>query len=98
MAVSIKGEGRKVGVGRKKGWLHRFLVGTVPQRGKPDTFAIIEQFMKRVGFGNWYSEKVTDHETGDVIHECHEPFDKHQRHGSAKPILAGTPSDGTIIG
>jgi hypothetical protein len=28
---------------------------------------------------------VTDHETGKVIHECREPLDQHQQHGSDKP-------------
>ena len=33
---------------------------------------------------NRYSEKVTDPETGEVIHHCDEPLDKHIGHGSAK--------------
>lgn len=31
-----------------------------------------------------YVERVTDIETGEVIHECVEPFTKHIGHGSAK--------------
>jgi len=31
-----------------------------------------------------YLEKVTDYETGDVIHHCEEPLSKHQGHGSAR--------------
>jgi hypothetical protein len=34
-AVSVAGEARKAGLSRTKGWFHRFLVGTVPQRGRP---------------------------------------------------------------
>jgi hypothetical protein len=43
--------------------------------------------MKRKRFGNWYSEKVVDSVTGIVTHECEEPFDLHQGHGSDKPEL-----------
>jgi len=31
-----------------------------------------------------YCEKITDYESGDVIHQCEEPLSEHQRHGSAK--------------
>ena len=31
-----------------------------------------------------YFEKITDRETGDVIHHCDEPLSKHFGHGSAK--------------
>ncbi|MGJ7491435.1 hypothetical protein [Variovorax sp. ZT4R33] len=31
-----------------------------------------------------YFEKVTDYETGEVIHECREPLSQHVGHGSAK--------------
>ena len=33
---------------------------------------------------DWYFERVTDAETGEVIHECEEPFSQHRSHGSAK--------------
>ncbi len=32
---------------------------------------------------NWYDEVITDPETGEIIHECHEPLSEHQGHGSA---------------
>jgi hypothetical protein len=83
-AVSTAGEARQAEKKSRKGWFHRFVVGTVPQRGHPGKFAFVEKFMKRVGFGNWWSEKVTDSTTGEVIHECNEPLDQHQGHGSAK--------------
>jgi hypothetical protein len=35
---------------------------------------------------NRYFEKVSDAETGKVIHECSEPLSQHQGHGSAKKI------------
>lgn len=84
-ANSLEAEGRKAGMSRRKGWFQWIQVGMLPQRGHPGKFALVEKFMKRVGFGNWYSEKVTDQESGDVIHDCHEPLDQHQLHGSAKP-------------
>ena len=33
---------------------------------------------------DWYSETVTDYETGEIVHECKEPLSQHQGHGSAK--------------
>jgi len=33
---------------------------------------------------NWYSEKVIDSETGEILHFCEEPLDEHRDHGSAK--------------
>jgi hypothetical protein len=82
--VSVEGEARKAGKGRKGGWFHRFFVGTEPQRGHPGKFAIKVWVTKRVGFGNWYCETVKDGETGELLHHCEEPFDQHTGHGSAK--------------
>ncbi len=31
-----------------------------------------------------YHEVITDPETGEKVHECHEPLSKHHGHGSAK--------------
>jgi len=31
---------------------------------------------------NWYSERVTDPESGEVIHSCEEPLTDHRGHGS----------------
>jgi hypothetical protein len=31
-----------------------------------------------------YFEKITDYETGEVIHYCEEPLSQHKNHGSAK--------------
>jgi hypothetical protein len=81
-ANSLAAEGRKAGMSRSMGWFQRILVGIVPQRGHPGKFALVEKFMKRVGFGDWYSEKVRDQETGELIHQCEEPLSEHQRHGS----------------
>jgi hypothetical protein len=33
---------------------------------------------------NRYKEVVTDLETGNIVHNCEEPLDKHTGHGSAK--------------
>jgi hypothetical protein len=33
---------------------------------------------------NWYTEVVTDSETGEVVHRCEEPLSGHRGHGSAK--------------
>jgi hypothetical protein len=82
--VTLAGEARKAGLSRNKGWFHRFLIGRFPQGGRPGSFAIVEQTMKRVGFGNWYSKKVVDEETGEVLRQCDEPLSEHQGRGSAR--------------
>lgn len=33
---------------------------------------------------DWYDEVITDEETGQVVHECHEPLSQHHGHGSAR--------------
>jgi hypothetical protein len=33
---------------------------------------------------DWYSEKVVDTRTGEVVHQCEEPLSAHRGHGSAK--------------
>ncbi len=33
---------------------------------------------------NWYKERVTDPDTGQVLHECEEPLTEHRGHGSAR--------------
>jgi hypothetical protein len=33
---------------------------------------------------NTYDKVVTDAGTGAVVHECHEPLDRHTGHGSAR--------------
>jgi hypothetical protein len=84
IASSLEAEGRKFGKGRRKGWFQRIQVGTVPQRGGLGKFALIEKLMKRVGFGDRYSEKIVDRDTGEVLRVCEEPLSQHQGHGSAK--------------
>ncbi len=34
---------------------------------------------------DWYSEKVIDLKTGEILYECEEPLSKHTGHGAAKP-------------
>jgi hypothetical protein len=33
---------------------------------------------------DWYSEKVVDPRTGEVVHQCEEPLSAHRGHGAAK--------------
>jgi hypothetical protein len=40
--------------------------------------------MKRVDFGDWYRETVTDEETGELLRHCEHPLSQHKGHGSAK--------------
>lgn len=36
-----------------------------------------------------YVEKITDYESGEVVHHCEEPLSQHQGHGNAKPKNKG---------
>lgn len=36
-----------------------------------------------------YFEKITDYDSGEVIHHCEEPLSRHQGHGNAKPKKGG---------
>jgi hypothetical protein len=85
-AVSVAGTGFKAGLSKTKGWFQKvFTASNVRQaNGK---LAEVTRSMKRKRFGNWYSEKVVDSESGAAIHECEEPLDVHRGHGSDKPEL-----------
>lgn len=59
-----------------------FKVGSQPQGGRPGKWACVHRDINRER--NTYDEKVVDEETGQVLHECHEPLSDHRSHGSAK--------------
>jgi DNA-directed RNA polymerase subunit RPC12/RpoP len=40
-----------------------------------------------------YFERITDMETGEIIHECEEPFSLHRGHGDAKKIFPRNKND-----
>ncbi len=46
-----------------------------------DTLRKIERTIDRER--DWYSETVTDPETGEIVHRCEEPLSKHRGRGSA---------------
>jgi len=81
--VGVEGDARLAGRGRK-GWFQRFRIRLFPQRGRPGRWAIVSMVMKRAGFGNWYSEKVQDAETGATIKEQEQQLTDHQGYGAAK--------------
>jgi hypothetical protein len=85
-SVSVYGEGFKAGLSKTKGWFQRIFTGMNVKQAD-GTIADVSSSMKRKRFGNWYSKKVNDSVTGIVIHECEEPLDVHQGHGSDKPEL-----------
>jgi hypothetical protein len=90
-SVSASGIGFKAGLSKTKGWFQKFLTATNVLQAD-GTLANITRYMKRKAFGNWYSEKVVDSVTGAVIHDCEEPFDVHQGHGSGKPKTKAKPT------
>jgi len=36
---------------------------------------------------NWYSERVVDPESGQVVHSCEEPLSEHHGHGSDRQLI-----------
>lgn len=62
--------------------IREFKTGTEPQRGRPGKWACVYRNIDREH--NTYDEKVVDEETGQVLHECHEPLSDHRGHGSAR--------------
>lgn len=85
-SVSLAGTGFKAGMSKAKGWFQKTLTASrVRQADGSD--ADVTRNIKRKRFGNWYSEKVVNSLTGAVTHECEEPLDVHQLHGSGKPDL-----------
>ena len=46
-------------------------------------YVLREQLIDRVN--DRYSEKITDYETGEILHQSEEPLSQHRGHGSAKP-------------
>jgi hypothetical protein len=49
-------------------------------------WALIDEKKERVidREEDFYFERITDLETGEVIHHCEEPLSSHQGHGGAK--------------
>jgi predicted O-linked N-acetylglucosamine transferase (SPINDLY family) len=57
-AASLKATAFKAESSRKKGWFQKVFVGYVSQTSRAGAIAFVARLLKRVGFGNWYSEKV----------------------------------------
>lgn len=70
--------GRSSGGGRPfvKGWLKREWFHRL------DRWHRVERIVNRRD--DTCDEVITDAETGDVVHECHEPMSEHRGHGSAR--------------
>jgi hypothetical protein len=62
-----------------------FLQGKAADEFHPDTqrWTVISRTIDREN--DRYDEVITDAETGEVLHECHEPLSEHRDHGSARP-------------
>ena len=75
---SLEGKMRLAGVGKP---VYEFLDGHDLQKST-GKWMTKERIIDRQN--DKYQEKVTDPETGAVIHHCEEPLSKHWGHGSAK--------------
>lgn len=67
------------------------IAGNVPRRS---TGGWAFQFRRIDRLRNWYSELVRDKETGQIIHQCAEPLNRHQGHGSARKKKLAQPVQG----
>lgn len=65
--------------------------GDVPRR---DSGKMVFKFREIDRLRNWYSELVRDKVTGRIIHQCAEPLDQHQGHGSARKEKSAQPIQG----
>jgi len=77
---SLKAEGRRGGLSRKKGWFIRTLTGLVQQRSRGGATAQHDQKFDRDN--DRYTETVTMRDTGEVVHHCDEPLSEHKGHGA----------------
>ena len=75
-------EGRRAGLGRRKGWFVRSFTRLVAQVSRGGALAYHTRLMDRDA--NRYVETVAMRDTGEVIHHCDEPLSEHQGHGSAR--------------
>ncbi len=88
--------------------LHEFVQGARgkrPGKGKPyiETQAGDQYSTARARFmdkyrridrdDDWYDEVVIDPETGEIVHECHEPLSEHWGHGSARTTCQEPPPE-----
>jgi hypothetical protein len=73
------------GKGDRNGKREVFLQGKAGEELHYDTqrWTVISRRIDRDN--DRYDEVITDAETGEVLHECHEPLSKHKGHGSARP-------------
>ena len=81
---------------KRRRFIRELRVGSEPQRGHPGKWANAYRDIDRVR--NTYDKIVVDEETGQVLHECHEPLSSHRNRGSAKrrppEDKAGTATEG----
>lgn len=77
--ASMRGIGRPAGGGRP---FVEFIENELSWFRKLGRWHVISRMINRRD--NHYDKVVTDAETGEVVHECHEALSEHQGHGSAR--------------
>lgn len=83
MLPTLKLLGLRAGMSRTKGWFVRIFDGLIPQRSRGGALARVARRLDRASNPAWYTETVTMHETGEIIHHCSEPLSEHKGRGSA---------------
>ncbi len=82
--VTVTVRERRNILGRRPGFRRPFveMLGGDDFNRKLGKFVKLERVIDRAR--NWYMERVTDPDTGQVLHECEEPLTDHRGHGSAR--------------
>ncbi len=82
--VTVTERERRNILGRRPGYRRPYveILGGDDFNRKLGKFVKLERVIDRAR--NWYMERVTDPDTGQVLHECEEPLTDHRGHGSAR--------------
>lgn len=77
--ASLQGVGYS---GAKRNWFVKFVSGRLSLFRKTGRWHLVDRTLNKRN--NTYDEEIRDRETGELVHECHEPLTEHQGHGSAR--------------
>jgi hypothetical protein len=70
--------------GKRPGKKRPYIETQAGDQKEEDSGRWMEKFRRIDRDGDRYDEVVVDQETGEIVHECHEPLSEHWGHGSAK--------------
>jgi hypothetical protein len=68
--------------GARRNWFVKFFNGRLSLFRETGRWHVVYRTLNKRA--NTYDEEIRDRETGELVHECHEPLTEHQGHGSAQ--------------